>query len=153
MKTYIGISRDHTGSMRGSLASSAMRDYNSLIGDLKGAAVGENQDTIVSVVKCGHGRTVEPYIEVANSYVGTLTPLTNYDADAPGTALWDSVDTLIDLLSNTPDANDLQTSFLVMIITDGEENASKKTTASKLAERIKKLQATDRWSFTFRTIS
>jgi hypothetical protein len=57
---------------------------------------------------------------------------------------------LIDVLEAVPDANDENTSFLVMVITDGVDNASMKYTADTLMARIKKLQETDRWTFVFR---
>lgn len=63
--------------------------------------------------------------------------------------LFDSVDKLIDLLSAAPDANDPSVSFLVMVITDGEENSSM-IKGPALAAKIRNRQATDRWTFVFR---
>jgi uncharacterized protein with von Willebrand factor type A (vWA) domain len=50
VKQYIGISKDHSGSMFG-LSKQAARDYNSLIASVQNAATKNNIDTIVSVVK------------------------------------------------------------------------------------------------------
>lgn len=149
MKNYIGISRDHSGSMR-SIAHVAGQDYNSKIDSIRDAAVSNNQDTIVSVVECGSGRQAIVKRVIVNSNVTTLQPLDRYIADAPGTPLFDSVGDLIEQFESVPDANDPDVSFLVMAITDGEENCSRRYNARTLADKIRKLTATDRWTFVFR---
>jgi hypothetical protein len=86
-----------------------------------------------------------------NSSISALQPIPEaaYQADANSTPLFDSVMELINILSASPDVNDPDVSFLVMATTDGEENSSR-TTGSQLAERIRALQNTDRWTFVFR---
>jgi hypothetical protein len=49
-----------------------------------------------------------------------------------------------------PDYNDPQVSFLIMAITDGDENSSYTWTEPKLREEIKRLTSTDKWTFVFR---
>lgn len=149
MKNYIGISRDHTGSMQ-SIARPAMNDYNDNIAVIREAAAANDIDTIVSVVKCGHGSSPTVTREIVNSNVARLAPLTSYEARATGTPLWDSVGELIDILRSVPDAADPEVTFLVMVITDGYENASHRWNARSIAAEIQRLQATDRWSFAFR---
>ena len=151
MKNYIGFSRDHSGSMR-SIARPAARDYNSKIASIREAALANSLDTIVSVVECGHGHSDRVERVITNSNVTTLTPLAEsaYQADGRGTPLWDSVGELIEMFENVPDAANKEVSFLVFAITDGEENASRKYSAQKLAEKIRQLEATDRWTFVFR---
>lgn len=150
MKNYIGISRDHSASMR-SIARAAARDYNGTIAAIQAEAIANNQDTIVSVVKCGHRDRPIVHREIVNSNVSRLQsiPETSYEADADGTPLFDSVNELITILSQVPDANDPDVSFLVLATTDGEENRSY-TSGSHLAQRIAELQKTDRWTFVFR---
>lgn len=150
-KNYIGISRDHSASM-GGLTRPAARDYNSKIASIREATLSQNQDTIVSVVECGTGRTRNVGLAVVNSNVTTLRPIAEsaYSANGCGTPLWDSVGALIEMFEATPDANDPNVSFLVMAITDGEENSSVKWSARTLSNKIKQLQATDRWTFVFR---
>lgn len=150
IKNYIGISRDHSGSMS-SITKSAARDYNATIASLKQTAIEEDIDTIMSVVKCGHGRSSSVFREVVNSSIVAVTPIAEsaYDAKAPGTPLFDSIGELIELFESAPDANDPDVSFVVMAITDGEENDSRKWKRT-LINKIKQLQATDRWSFIFR---
>lgn len=146
MKQYVGISRDHSGSMS-SLRDPARRDYNDNISAIKHAANENKVDTIVSVVRCGIKSSVDR--EVVNSNVQILKPLDSYPTDG-NTPLFDSVGELIDLLSKVPDADDQNVSFLVMAVTDGEENASKHWTSHALTEKFRTLQATDRWTFVFR---
>lgn len=151
MKNYIGISRDHSISMR-PLARDAARDYNSNIEAIKEASLKQNQDTVVSVVECATGNSRFVGRVVVNSSVQSLIPMNphHYRADGPGTPLFDSVGDLIEQFESLPDANDPNVSFLIMAVTDGEENSSLKWTAHSLSEKIKKLQATDRWTFVFR---
>ena len=151
MKNYVGISRDHSGSM-GGIALAAGRDYNDNIASIKEGAIEHNIDTIVSVVKCGAGRPASVVREVVNSNVQMLKPIEDgeYIADGNSTPLFDSVGDLIEQLQAVPDAADPEVSFIVMVITDGEENSSKKWSGASISRKIKELQATDRWTFVFR---
>jgi hypothetical protein len=132
------------------IAHVAAKDYNSKIESIKKASNTNSQDTIVSVVECGHGRTASVKRVITNSNVNTLTPITSYVCDGPGTPLFDSVGDLIEQFESVPDYDDASVSFLVMAITDGYENYSQKYDATKLAKKIRELTATDRWTFVFR---
>lgn len=151
MKNYIGISRDHSRSMY-YISQAACRDYNNNIAAIKSAAKENDIDTIVNVVKCGVGHQASVVRETINSNVQVLKPIpeNQYIADGSGTPLFDSIGELIDMMSAVPDADDPQVSFLVMVITDGQENRSGKWNAKRLTETIKKLQNSDRWTFVFR---
>lgn len=79
-----------------------------------------------------------------------ISELTNADYRPNGsTALRDavgfSIDRLVDEAKNYPE----DSSYLVIIISDGEENASKHVEAKMLAERIQELQNTKKWTFTY----
>jgi hypothetical protein len=150
-KNYIGISRDHSGSMS-HIAIAAARDYNNNIKSIQEANLAEKQDTIVSVVKCGVGSHGTVERETINSTVAQLQPLTEnmYKADGGATPLFKSINELIDILEAAPDAKDPNVSFLVMAITDGQDNASGHGAAQLLTTRINALQATDHWTFIFR---
>lgn len=153
MKQYIGISRDHSASMRG-IARAAGRDYNETIQGLQEAAREHSLDTIVSVVRCGG--TVQR--ETINSNVNVLSPISesSYNANGSSTPLVDSVFDLIELMEKVPDANDKDVSFLVMAITDGEENSSVRggrgvaANWRALVKKMAELNKTDRWTFIFR---
>lgn len=151
MKTVIGLSRDHSGSMR-SIARPAAKDYNNTIASIREAANSTNQNTIVSVVECGYDSTNKVRRIITNSVVNELKPIneSSYVADGVGTPLFDSVGELIELFEASPDVNDPDVSFLIMVVTDGAENASQKWSAQSISEKIRSLQNTDRWTFVFR---
>lgn len=150
MKQYVGISRDHSGSMS-TLANAAMKDYNLNVDSIKSAATESSIDTVVSVIKCAAGSyPAKNEFEVINSSVASLQHLRSYRTPGTSTPLFDSVGELIEQLQSVPDAAKEDVSFLVMVITDGEENASRRYTAASISRKIRELQSTDRWTFTFR---
>lgn len=149
MKSYIGLSRDHSASMRG-IARYAGQDYNTKIDAIKEASIENKQNTIVSVVECGSGHTSLVKRVVVNSDVNALEHITDYRADGHGTPLFDSVGDLIEQFQSVPDRNDENVSFLVMAITDGYENRSVRYNADTISRKIRELTATDRWTFVFR---
>jgi len=151
MKNYIGFARDHSGSMV-NIAKAAARDYNATIASVREAAIKENQNTIVSVVELGYKSTCLVRHVVTNSAVTALEPLneSQYSARGHGTPLFDAVGALIEEFKAKPDADNPEVSFLVMVTTDGIENASRRWSGSRLAKEIRRLQASDRWTFVFR---
>lgn len=146
-KNYIGIVRDHSGSMQSHVRLAAA-DYNLIIEGIKSSS--DEIDSIVSVVKCGVGYQARVERETVLSSVNALKPITSYVADGSGTPLWDSVGELINIFEGVPDFGDKDVSFLLMIITDGQENRSQFWTSHALRVKIQELQATDHWTFTFR---
>lgn len=155
LKNYIGFSLDFSASMQ-SLRSAAAADYNSNIALIKQEATNHEQDTIVSVVKngmsdgkSGHG-VVQRWIQNSSANALQVLNVSDYGPLGGSTPLFDSVGELISMFEQVPDAKDQNVSFLIQVITDGEENSSKTWTASKLAAKIRQLQATDRWTFVFR---
>lgn len=148
-KAYIGVSKDHSISMRG-IREAAARDYNETVSVITEQSNAAGQDTVVSVVRCGSG----PRAEVIRE--STIVPLTSlkqirpgeYITDGGSTPLFDSVGDLIEQFEGVPDA--ATASFLVMAITDGEENSSRRWSPSRLMQKINELQKTDRWTFVFR---
>ena len=149
MKTIFGILRDHTGSM-GTRKSAATNDYNQLVRDIKSQS--SDQDIIVNVIKCGTTRRAVNTFEIRNSSSQALQELkvSQYDTDGSSTPLFDAVGDLIVEMERSPDADKLETAFVVMVVTDGEDNASRVYNARTLANRIQTLQSSDRWTFVFR---
>lgn len=66
-----------------------------------------------------------------------------------GTPLVDAVGTSVDDFLHLPDKNAVNVSFLVIVITDGYENSSTIYSKSLLKDLLRKVQATDRWTFAF----
>lgn len=148
IKNYVGFAIDRSLSMQG-IRHAAGTDYNTQIEGIRSAAIEGGIDTIVSVVNCGAGREGRVSRFITNSSVLALQPIKDYVVDGGSTPLLDSVGELIDIFESTPDAGDPEVAFFVQAITDGQENSSRKW-RNTLANKIRQLQATDRWSFTFR---
>jgi len=65
------------------------------------------------------------------------------------TAMLDGVGKAVAHLEQTKDANDPGTAFLVIIVSDGMENNSKEYNWESLASKIKPIQDTKRWTFSY----
>jgi hypothetical protein len=141
MRTYLGISRDHSGSMS-SLREPARKDYNSTIAAVLAASQAQGIETIVSTVICDSVVQRE-HITIPIASVPTLS---SYRAGG-GTPLFLSVLDLIKQFEALPDYNDPEVTFIVMATTDGQDTNGG---AEQLAKKIRELQATDRWTFAFR---
>lgn len=147
MKTYVAVVRDHSASMS-SVKSHAQTDYNNLIKSIQETA----QSNIVTTIRCGIGTLAKNEIEIVNVDVNSIKPISDYPVSGMGTPLFDAVDMAITELSNNvsvKDFNDPTTAYLVMVITDGQDNRSS-IKAHQLADKIKTLQGTDKWTFVFR---
>jgi hypothetical protein len=151
MKQYIGITRDHSISMQ-NIAHLAMKDYNEQIAAIKESAIRYGIDTILSVVSCsirhGYGNTFNEF-DVQLSSIGAVKRMLDYKTTGNNTQLFDSVNMLIDQFERVPDYNSPDVAFSIQVLTDGGDNASK-TSGRALGERIKRLQATDKWTISFR---
>lgn len=101
LTNYIGISRDHSGSMQ-SIAQAAARDYNANIKSIRDNANKTSIKTLVSVVECGYGRTGSVRRDLVNESVSSLEPINeySYSAQGSGTPLFDSVGELIEIFEN-----------------------------------------------------
>ena len=153
MKNYIGFSLDYSASMRG-ISSAAAQDFNETVKSIREAAIEFNQDTIASVMKCGYRAQHSPHTQNVfsqkNVNILAVEPISKYDANGNCTPLFDSVLDLIESFQKLPDASNPDVSFLINVITDGQDNASHKVAAKTLGRMIVDLQNTDRWTFVFR---
>jgi uncharacterized protein YegL len=105
------------------------------------------QSTKITVVKFDDPDSLKYIYRNINS--NNVKPLTNYDYNPLGgsTALYDAVGQVINYEMSNDDDNEC--SFLLIVITDGRENSSKKYNQEKLSKLIKKANGTDRWTITF----
>ena len=150
MKTYIGFANDHSGSMH-TLKSAALSDYNSLIKSIKDASTKEEQDTVVSSLGFGlsscYGHELKWDHRISNPHV--LKPKTEWDTRG-NTPLYDAIGEMVNFYKGLPDANEIDTSFLIFITTDGGENGSRKFTQQSVRDLLDVVQKTGRWTFVFR---
>lgn len=141
---YIALVVDTSGSMS-HLTSKLNESIREQVSAIKQNAHASGQETYVSVylfnnythriVNCAYPEAVH-------------VPTVRCDG---GTALMDAVGEAITDFKGSKFANESRTSFLVITLTDGEENSSKRVTRSEFERMIRDCQATDRWSFAFMT--
>jgi hypothetical protein len=131
------------------LTDKTIRVFNDQINKIKVKAYDEKQRTYVSIY------TFDTWTKVVafNMYPEAVPYLTrdNYVANGRSTALLDAVGRATTDLSMLPDADDINHSFLVVVITDGRENDSRKHTPVDIRDMLARYQGTDRWSFAFLT--
>lgn len=141
-KTYVALVLDRSGSM-GTMQDQAISLFNEQLQTIKNAPAeaGESLVTLVTFASI-----VENPIRVAQPTA--IQPL-NRATYHPGgsTAMYDGMGQAINLLSQYDKEGD-DVAFLVVTITDGQENASREFTGAKLSEMIRRLKATGRWTFT-----
>lgn len=143
LKNHYALILDRSGSM-GRIRDAAIAAFNEQVQAVRLASRGQTTDvslfpfSTVADPPTFFARSVEAFIELNHS---TYSPRGD-------TALYDAIIAATNKLLSLPDANDPNTSFLVCILTDGEENHSN-ASAEEVAERIKSLQNTKRWTFTF----
>lgn len=65
------------------------------------------------------------------------------------TALYDAVGYTIEKLCHSTDSHDLKSTYLVVILTDGDENYSKFFNSHIIRNKIQALQDTKRWTFSY----
>jgi len=139
----IALVIDASGSMK-PLTEKVTKMINEQIGSIKVASHKEKQHTYVSVYDFSDSKDIRPL--VMNAWAESVQPITNYSVRGM-TALRDAIGRVVTDLAAMPDANDPDTSFLVIVMTDGEENASSEYSAHALSKLIDTMQKTDRWTF------
>lgn len=150
LTNYIAVVIDESGSMD-HLQSDVINVFNGLSQTIRENAKATDQETKVSLWTF-QTNVKEVFNKVDAENVGQLDHLTY----RPGglTALYDAVAKAINSFKLAPDANDENTSFLIIVITDGEENSSRLYDRSnrggeRLAELMLEVQRTGRWSMVF----
>jgi uncharacterized protein YegL len=95
-------------------------------------------DTLVNEPKC----FAAPLDQVRDLTLDDYTP-------DGSTAMLDGVGSTLEMMTTLAELNNPSTTALVIIITDGQENYSKSWTYERVAQKIKALQSTNRWTFTY----
>lgn len=146
MKFNVVFITDHSASMSG-VRDAAKADLISLVDNLV-ATETQDIETRVAHVKIADGIRGENSSSQAIPLHHFATEIARnvYKTNGGCTPLWDAVHSGISLVSNVASPEDVN---LVMVITDGQDNASSYS-YSNLNNEIQKLQLTDRWTFLFR---
>lgn len=122
-----------------SLRNGAIQDYNNVIDSLKKVAGDTDIQTRVTVAEFNN----RVRLTTINTLLEDVQTIRSYQADG-GTALFDAVSELVNSIKE-----DGKSTYLIMAITDGQENQSKMS-SDEFGRIIRHLQKTDRWTFVFR---
>lgn len=137
---------DRSGSM-GWLRDDLVRVFNLQAQEIRQKALESGQNTRVSLVTFNHEVDAPVFFDEDVSSLGVL----RREAYLPegGTALFDALGDTLKQLQCLPRANDKDASFLVIVLTDGEERDSRRWQRFMLGQYINGLNATDRYSIVF----
>jgi len=150
-KTYVAFLMDASTSMSAH-REQAIDTMNSLMKTVVDKAKEDDHETYISIITFANRSTVvmPPTIAEKASYMAPTQYIPNgmtamYDAVAVG------VQTLLDAHkeSKRKSKKAEQANFLVLTITDGEENASMGVSGRQLASQIRQCEADGNWTFAF----
>lgn len=139
---------DESGSMAG-LRRQAVKMTNELLDATKKENKKQKQKTEVSVITFDYPNNIK-YVYKNKNIETTARKITLEDYNPRGsTALFDATGEAINNGLESAFADDDETSFLVLVVTDGGENASAKYNGNTLSTLFKKVQKTLRWTIAF----
>jgi hypothetical protein len=144
----IALVLDDSGSMS-SCYRTAVDQINKQIAAIKVKAQQTGQETYVSFYLFGGGGIVRNVYH--NRLAAQVEPVRYDFASGPQTPLIDAIGTAITDGLNGPGADDVNTSFLVIVATDGEETGASRIFGNRyntdpLVKLISRAQNTDRWT-------
>jgi len=142
-KNHVILVVDKSGSMSG-LENQVVQQFNSILSGLSENAKKFNQRT--EVTQYQFGSSVTQVYQSQN--VERVKNNFQYSARESSTRLFDGVSEAIRWAKTHPDYLDEDTSFLVLVLTDGYENASF-VRADQLNREIQEVTKTGRWTLTF----
>lgn len=134
---------DGSGSMQG-LRPKVEEVVNAQISELRTRTQATGQETTLSIYQFAN----DVRLLTLNTPIFAVTHFSGYRPDG-NTALLDAVGKAISDHECMPDASDPNTSFLMIIVTDGQENWSRAFTAASLKAKMQNVIRTDRWTFVF----
>jgi AcrR family transcriptional regulator len=142
-KNHISLVIDRSTSMKDCFEE-AMRQANILIEKIKAEALAQKQETTLSLYFFSN------YVQCifAHRPIADVQPLTGYYPDG-WTALLDANCTAIEQHLRSGFAGDPDSSFLVMTLTDGEENRSRTYTQQHLVNLLQQTHQTGRWTHVY----
>lgn len=144
-KTHVAIILDRSGSMWGTKAAT-VQGYNEQVQQIKEDDQDENHDIFVSLVTFNGFVTEHLWNVPANQ----LEEAAEEDFIPKGsTAMRDAMGHTIQKLLDTTDSDDPNTAYLVCVISDGHENASKHFNVEALRELTESVQSSNRWTINY----
>lgn len=144
VKTYVGIVLDRSGSMQ-SLQSEVVGAFNDQVDAIKKMA--KEQDVKVTLVTFS---TTVDEATLLHRDARHLKPLyeSNYRPDGM-TSLFDAMGDTITEFKRVEDYDDPDVAFLLIVITDGEENSSKRFSRNDIRRLVDDTNEDGRWTITY----
>jgi len=140
---HVAIVLDRSGSME-SCRDATIGGFNEYAQQIRATAA-DTLDARLTLTVFNH----EIRMPLFEEPLDTLRPLSRATYVPHGTtAMLDAVGRTIDRLERRC-AHDRDVTFLVCVISDGYENASREYSYADIAEWIQRLTATERWTFTY----
>ena len=143
-ETRIALVLDRSGSME-PIRRRAREAFNEAVGRVASEARRSDGRVTLSLLTFNH-EIEEVLVNEPADRARKLQPR-DYQPDGM-TALLDAVGRAIESLQR-PGELGPNDGALVIVVSDGHENASKQVTQEALVERMQRLEATDQWTFTF----
>lgn len=145
-RTYVVVLLDRSGSMQ-SVKMPTVRGYNEQVQVLlEEASAPDRGETFASLVTF-NGKISEDFW---NAPIEILREMHESEYNPTGnTSYYDALGYTINKLCESSDPNDEFNSYLVIAISDGEDTSSRVWTKQKISEKVKELEGTNRWTFTF----
>ena len=145
-RTHVAFVLDESGSM-GSIREAAIDGFNEQVNAVKENA-DKGGDTTVSQWRFGCPPDARPKEVYFEQPVSGLLPISHETYQPYGmTPMYDGLGMALTKLEPLDKAGDI--GFLVVLVSDGQENASQEWTSPMVADKIKKLQDTGRWTFVY----
>lgn len=137
---HIAVVLDRSGSMN-KIREETISGFNEQLKTFRDN--GDGQDNRVTLVTFGTTPDEPRFFPVDEE-------LTEEDYTPRGwTSLYDAIGDTVTMLQAVEEEQDADTAFLVIIITDGQENHSKRFNRHQVAGMIKELEEAGNWTFTY----
>lgn len=147
LQTHVAFCIDESGSIQGIVAP-LVSAYNKNVEGIRDSVLAEGQEATMTALTFGH-RTLKHRVLYVGHQVQTVKELKNSDIIPSGmTPLFDSVYRAIKKLEELDDGKP-DTTFIVSVVTDGQENSSNDPGVEATIRAMQKKINTDRWTFAF----
>lgn len=145
-KTIYHLIVDKSGSMM-DCVDSTINGFNEQVNSIKGKALEFTEEDITMGLTTFNDNVNHLYYR-QNPKEMVLLNYENYRPSG-GTALLDAVGETISEIERQISTNLIATTVIIVILTDGYENASKKYNLVNIRNMISKLEETGKWTFSF----
>ncbi len=147
LQTHVAFCIDESGSVK-NIIKTLVEAYNQTVTDIRAAVLDEGQEASMTALAFGD-RVLKHRILYVGQQVQTVIPLDHNSLNPSGmTPLFDSVYRAIKKLEELDDGKE-NTSLVVSVVTDGQENQSIDPGVAATVREIERKTSTDRWTFTF----